>query len=161
MCGRGTKLLDYSDAIYSYGTKLTRRKVRFGSRTHDLPLSPAGVSHLSYAGACVNRHGISLIYLLSIVPYFRLLPYCFTSTNLRWWLPFLEHTGGVASRTCHSATLVPTWGDGSGTDTGGTFTLPDRPLQMLLREMVALCLSFLFELEGTLDPPLDLSLIHI
>ena len=29
-----------------------------------------------------------------------------------------------------SATLIPTWGDGRGTGTGGTLALPDLPLQM-------------------------------
>ena len=35
---------------------------------------------LSHAGACVNHHRISLINLLSIVPYFLLVSYCFAST---------------------------------------------------------------------------------
>jgi hypothetical protein len=31
---------------------------------------------------------------------------------------------------CSLGTLVPTWGDGSGTGTGGTFTVSDGPLKM-------------------------------
>ena len=50
--------------------------------------------------------------------------------DLRWWITFLRHGGSRASRMTHSATLIPTWGDGSGTGTGGTYTLPDRPLKM-------------------------------
>eukprot|EP00956_Cyclotella_meneghiniana_P001836 scaffold2011_cov26-Cyclotella_meneghiniana.AAC.6 len=50
--------------------------------------------------------------------------------ELRWWESFLKSTWGRPCRMLRSATLVPNWGDGSGTGTGGTLGLPDRPLKM-------------------------------
>ena len=50
--------------------------------------------------------------------------------ELRWWEFFLQSTRGRPSRMLRSATLVPNWGDGSGTGTGGTLGVPDQPLQM-------------------------------
>ena len=64
-------------------------------------------------------------------PYFTTCPVpAEVREDLRWWITFLRHGGSQASRMAQSATLVPTWGDGSGTGTGGTYTLPDRPLKM-------------------------------
>jgi hypothetical protein len=51
-------------------------------------------------------------------------------SELRWWESFLGSTRGRPSRMLRSATLVPNWGDGSGTGTGGTLGLPAQPLQM-------------------------------
>ena len=54
-----------------------------------------------------------------------------TLTDLGWWLSFLsQKTVGRSVRSAHSATLIPTFGDGSGTGTGGTIQLPEGPLQM-------------------------------
>jgi hypothetical protein len=55
--------------------------------------------------------------------------------DLEWWSAFLSEGGGRYARATQSATLVPTWGDGSGTGTGGTYQLPnrfveERPLKM-------------------------------
>ena len=50
--------------------------------------------------------------------------------DLEWWRGFLRKTEGRFARSSRSATLVPNWGDGSGTGTGGTLGLPDRPLKM-------------------------------
>jgi hypothetical protein len=50
--------------------------------------------------------------------------------ELVWWQAFLESTRGRHGRLRNSATLVPNWGDGSGTGTGGTLGIPDQPLQM-------------------------------
>jgi hypothetical protein len=50
--------------------------------------------------------------------------------DLRWWREFLLHDGGQSARSKSSATLVPMWGDGSGTGTGGTFVIPGGPLRM-------------------------------
>jgi hypothetical protein len=50
--------------------------------------------------------------------------------DLRWWCQFLLHDAGRFARSRFSATLVPTWGDGSGTGTGGTFMVPGGPLKM-------------------------------
>jgi hypothetical protein len=66
-----------------------------------------------------------------------LAPYC-TKTllpeavrvELSWWAAFLRSTCGRFSRMMRSATLVPNWGDGSGTGTGGTLGLPEVPLRM-------------------------------
>jgi hypothetical protein len=40
--------------------------------------------------------------------------------DLRWWKDFLDHNPGNPSRSGTARTLVGTWGDGSGTGTGGT-----------------------------------------
>jgi hypothetical protein len=51
--------------------------------------------------------------------------------ELAWWKDFLVWTEGRTVRLHNAATLVPTFGDGSGTGTGGTFKLPnDVKLQM-------------------------------
>lgn len=50
--------------------------------------------------------------------------------DLIWWDTFLRVGGGCHARSDRSATLIPSWGDGSGTGTGGTLGLPDCPLQM-------------------------------
>jgi hypothetical protein len=50
--------------------------------------------------------------------------------DLRWWRQFLLHDKGRFARSEFSATLVPMWGDGSGTGSGGTFVVPGGPLRM-------------------------------
>ena len=50
--------------------------------------------------------------------------------ELEWWETYLSNNTGRAAYTQRATTLVPTWGDGSGTGTGGTLGLPDQPLQM-------------------------------
>ena len=50
--------------------------------------------------------------------------------DLEWWLGFLRKTAGRFAPSSRSATLVPNWGDGSGTGMGGTLGLPDKPLKM-------------------------------
>jgi hypothetical protein len=45
--------------------------------------------------------------------------------DLEWWATFLKQGGGRYARATESATLVPSWGDGSGTGTGGTYELPE------------------------------------
>jgi hypothetical protein len=49
---------------------------------------------------------------------------------LEWWKVFLHDGHGRYVRGTKSATLIPNWGDGSGTGTGGTLGLQDKPLQM-------------------------------
>jgi hypothetical protein len=51
-------------------------------------------------------------------------------TDLQWWVSYLTIGEGRFARAVNSATLVPAWGDGSGTGTGGTFAIPDAPLKM-------------------------------
>ena len=51
-------------------------------------------------------------------------------TDLRWWRQFLLHDDGRFARSKSSATLIPMWGDGSGTGTGGTYAVPNGPLKM-------------------------------
>ena len=69
--------------------------------------------------------------LSGVEPYYS---YCELPTDvcddIEWWETFLRFEGGTVVRMTDSGTLVPTWGDGSGTGTGGTYTLPDRPLRM-------------------------------
>jgi hypothetical protein len=50
--------------------------------------------------------------------------------DLEWWASYLTIGKGRFARPVASATLVPTWGNGSGTGTGGTFAMPDAPLKM-------------------------------
>jgi hypothetical protein len=50
--------------------------------------------------------------------------------DLSWWRQFLLHDEGRFARSVASATLVPMWGDGSGTGTGGTYVVPSGPLKM-------------------------------
>jgi hypothetical protein len=63
-------------------------------------------------------------------------------TDLEWWRHFLYHGGERYARSAASATLVPMWGDGSGTGTGGTFLLPDGPLQMWKGKWVPVVYDF-------------------
>ena len=64
-------------------------------------------------------------------------PYCTTTTlnpailrELKWWETFLLSGNGRQVRGSKAATLVPTFGDGSGTGTGGTFILPEQSTLM-------------------------------
>lgn len=57
-----------------------------------------------------------------------LTPEC--ERSLRWWELILHQDICRPARRTRAATLIPTYGDGSGTGTGGTVQLPDAPLQM-------------------------------
>jgi hypothetical protein len=50
--------------------------------------------------------------------------------DLDWWRGFLQKAGGRLARSSQYATLVPNWGDGSGTGAGGTLGLPNQPLKI-------------------------------
>ena len=50
--------------------------------------------------------------------------------EMEWWALILAHTGGRKIRSLRSGTLVPSWGDGSGTGTGGTVHLPGQEMQL-------------------------------
>ena len=50
--------------------------------------------------------------------------------DLRWWEDHLLHGTGRIVRPSRSSVLIPTFGDGSGTGTGGTIQLPSQGLQM-------------------------------
>ena len=63
-------------------------------------------------------------------------------TDLQWWRAFLLHDEGRFARSTQSATLVPNWGDGSGTGTGGTLGLPNRPLRMWMGQWSPCLFSF-------------------
>ena len=52
------------------------------------------------------------------------------ASDLEWWRDHLTVGEGRVVRAQSSGTLVPTFGDGSGTGTGGTIMLPDQPLTM-------------------------------
>ena len=64
-------------------------------------------------------------------------PYC-TKTridedsiqNLKWWQAFLQSKNGRYVWGSQAGTLVPTFGDGSGTDTGGTIQVPKQKIYM-------------------------------
>ena len=53
-----------------------------------------------------------------------------TIQELLWWEAHLLAGQGRVVRGTSAGTLVPSFGDGSGTGTGGTFQLPDEPLKM-------------------------------
>ncbi len=53
-----------------------------------------------------------------------------TVTDLGWWRDHLREGEGRVVRARTAGALVPTFGDGSGTGTGGTILLPDAPLTM-------------------------------
>jgi hypothetical protein len=65
------------------------------------------------------------------LPYYTMttIPDC-VRVELRWWTHVLKRHAERSSHSPKSATLVPTWGDGSGTGTGGTLGLPDQPLHI-------------------------------
>jgi hypothetical protein len=50
--------------------------------------------------------------------------------DLEWWRGVLQEAGGRFARSRRLVTLVPNWGDGSGTGAGGTLGLPIQPLKM-------------------------------
>ena len=50
--------------------------------------------------------------------------------DIKWWAAYLNLGEGRYACALNSATLVPTWGDGSGIGTGGTFEIPNGPLKM-------------------------------
>jgi hypothetical protein len=47
---------------------------------------------------------------------------------LKWWHEFLKTNPGNTSRSGMAGTLLGTWGDGSGTGTGGTIEAQGRPM---------------------------------
>jgi hypothetical protein len=47
--------------------------------------------------------------------------------DLVWWQEFLRRNPGQVSRNGQAESLLATWGDGSGTGTGGTIESPDEP----------------------------------
>ncbi|CAJ1959796.1 unnamed protein product [Cylindrotheca closterium] len=50
--------------------------------------------------------------------------------ELQWWRQFLTRSEGLFVRGWEAATLVPTFGDGSETGTGGTIQLPNCDFEM-------------------------------
>jgi hypothetical protein len=47
--------------------------------------------------------------------------------DLTWWKEFLDRNPGNPSRSGMAGSLVGSWGDGSGTGTGGTIETQDVP----------------------------------
>ena len=60
--------------------------------------------------------------------------YCLVTDEVRrdmtWWSRILQVPGGRVLRSHISGTLVPTWGDGSGTGTGGTIQIPGDGMKL-------------------------------
>jgi hypothetical protein len=50
-----------------------------------------------------------------------------TWADLRWWIDFLQHNPGNCSPTGSMGNMVVTWGNGSGTGTGGTSETLNQP----------------------------------
>jgi len=50
--------------------------------------------------------------------------------EIRWWRTYLKFGQGRYIHPSRASTLVPMWGDGSGTGTGGNFVLLDEPALM-------------------------------
>jgi hypothetical protein len=87
-----------------------------------------GHTHLRHFHSLVHPPGIGT----GADPYFTCTLLSDTvRRELAWWKDFLLLGNGRIVRLHNAATLVPTFGDGSGTGTGGTFKLPnDVKLQM-------------------------------
>jgi hypothetical protein len=87
-----------------------------------------GHTHLRHFHSLVHPPGIGT----GADPYFTCTLLSDTvRRELAWWKDFLVLGNGRIVRLHNAATLVPTFGDGSGTGTGGTFKLPnDVKLQM-------------------------------
>lgn len=62
--------------------------------------------------------------------------------DLEWWDTFLRVGDGRYARSERSGTLIPSWGDGSGTGAGGTLGLPDCPLQMWMGQWSPIVYSY-------------------
>lgn len=88
-----------------------------------------GHTHLRHTHSLVHPPGMGSgalpYYTTTTVP-------TIVRTELKWWSFTLRHQSERTSHSARSATLVPTWGDGSGTGTGGTLGLPEQPLHMWL-----------------------------
>ncbi len=63
-------------------------------------------------------------------------------TDLEWWRGHLRDGEGRVVRAQSSGALVPTFGDGSGTGTGGTLQLPGQPLRMWKGQWAPTVFSF-------------------
>ena len=50
--------------------------------------------------------------------------------EMKWWSKILAHSGGRRLRSSRWGTLIPSWGDGSGTGTGGTIDLPGQDMKL-------------------------------
>jgi hypothetical protein len=79
--------------------------------------------------------------------------------DLKWWHECLNSGAGRFARSKASATLVPMWGDGSGTGTGGTFAVPDGPLRMWKGKWTPVVYKFSSNWKELMT--LKLSLLHI
>jgi hypothetical protein len=79
--------------------------------------------------------------------------------DLHWWHACLIEGKGRFARSKASATLVPMWGDGSGTGTGGTFTVPDGPLRMWKGKWSPVVYRFSSNWKELMT--LKLSLLHV
>jgi hypothetical protein len=62
--------------------------------------------------------------------------------DLLWWRRFLLIGKGRLARSTRAATLIPAWGDGSGTGTGGTLGIPSQPLEMWMGQWSPIVYSF-------------------
>jgi hypothetical protein len=80
-------------------------------------------------------------------------------TGLLWWRGCLLAGKGRFARSKTSATLIPMWGDGSGTGTGGTFAVPDGPLRMWKGKWSPVVYKFSSNWKELMT--LKLSLLHI
>jgi hypothetical protein len=62
--------------------------------------------------------------------------------DLQWWLSFLAQGRGRTARSTRSAVLIPSFGDSSGTGTGGTLGFPNQPLRMWMAQWSLTVFSF-------------------
>jgi hypothetical protein len=62
--------------------------------------------------------------------------------DLQWWLTFLAQGRRCTARSTRSAVMIPRFGDGSGTGTGGTLGLPNQPLRMSMAQWSLTVFSF-------------------
>jgi hypothetical protein len=86
------------------------------------PIRQVGHAYLRHFHLVVHPKGLGTglepyLTLISLTPAVR--------QDLKWWATFLKQGGGWYTRATESATLVPSWGDGSGTDMGRMYELPE------------------------------------
>ena len=97
-----------------------------------------------------------------------------TLQELTWWKKHLSDGQGRMARGVDAGTLAPSFGDGSGTGTGGTFQLPNGQLKMWKgrwlpcvhhhssnwKELNTLKCSLEAMLVSTIDPPVGCTLFY-
>ena len=70
-----------------------------------------------------TKSGVDVYYTRTTVPQG-------VKQEMKWWISALNDSRGYKSRMDRSHVLIPSWGDGSGTGTGGTIDPPGMEMKM-------------------------------